>query len=141
MQSKTTDNYRPHHKHMNLCSVGLLCPSFFRVNCFSGVIVERFEMQLPQLCSQHDQILERYAAVYRVCEGTGDILQVHWQLGQDACSEISREWALFCTRGNTAEMIEYQRGSSHSPVIGVLSTTQMLHWQWIQPTFHSVSLI
>ena len=91
-----------------------------------GANMEYFEMQFPQLCTQHDQLLERCAAVHQVCEGTGNILQVQWQLAQDAYSEIvsclqsGGVSLVHCTRGTTAEIIEYQ--SNHSSVVGVLST-------------------
>ena len=100
-------------------------PIFF-LECSPGANVKHFETVFSQLCSQHEQVLERCAAVHQVCDGTGDILKVHWQLGQDALSEIASclqsegVCLVFCTRGTTAEMIEYQR--THSTVVGVLST-------------------
>ena len=100
-------------------------PVFF-LECSPGANAKYFETHFPQLCSQHEQVLERCAAVHQVCEGTGDILQVHWELGREACSEIvsclqsEGVCLVFCTRGTTTEMIEYQR--THSSVIGVVSS-------------------
>ena len=104
--------------------VGVL-PIFF-ADGSPGANVEHFETQFPQLRSRHDRLLERCAAVHQVCEGNGDMLQVRWQLGEDARAEITACLQAagvsleFCPRGTTAEMIEYQR--EHSAVIGVLST-------------------
>lgn len=102
-----------------------LSPVFF-IEGSPGANLERFDMQYSKLHRQHDHLIERCVTVYQVCEGIGDILQVHWQLGQDTISEITRSLQFegvhleYCACGTTLEMIEYQR--NHSSVIGVLST-------------------
>ena len=106
-------------KHIGLSLV-------FFIEGAPGANMERFDSQYSKLHRQHDHMLERCAAVHQVCEGTGDILQVHWRLGQDAIAEITQSLRSegvkleYCARGTTIEMIEYQR--SHSSVVGVLST-------------------
>lgn len=91
-----------------------------------GTNREHFDMQLPHLRTQHNHMLERCAVVHQVCEGTGNILQVHWQLSQDAHYEVVTALEsqgismVHCTRGTTSDILQYQR--SHSSVVGVLST-------------------
>lgn len=85
-----------------------------------------FDMQLPHLRTQHNHMLERCAVVHQVCEGTGNILQVRWQLSQDAHYEVVSALEsqgtsmVHCIRGTIRDILQYQR--SHSSVVGVLST-------------------
>ena len=100
-------------------------PVFF-VDGSPGADVEYFEAQFPRLRSRHERMLERCAAVHRVCEGTEDILQVRWQLGQDTLAEIAGCLLAegisleHCTRGTSAAILAYQ--CQHSAVLGVLAT-------------------
>ena len=99
-------------------------PVFF-VEGSPGADTEKFETHYSELRRQHDRLLERCGCVYQVCEGSGDMLQVHWQLAGCAISEVAASLQAegvsleYCPRGTVVEMIEYQR--RHSSVMGVLS--------------------
>ena len=100
-------------------------PVFFMEGAPGGDL-EYFEVQLPDLCDRHEEQLEQNATVYRVCEGTGDLLQVRWRLSRDAVDEITKclqsegVAVRHCTRGTVEEVVEYQR--RHRNVLGVLSS-------------------
>ena len=102
-----------------------VAPVFFMEGA-PGANFEHFTLQYPELLDQHEHLLEHCVNVYQVCEGTGDLLRVCWQLSREAESEItsclqSEGVPLrYCARGTTLEMIEYQR--RHRSVLGVLSS-------------------
>ena len=47
------------------------------LECSPGANPKHFELQFPQLCSQHEEVLEQCVAVHQGCEGAGSLAGMH----------------------------------------------------------------